>query len=331
MSISVVICSRNRPDSLRQCLRALLAADLAPVCEIIVIDQSSAPLELEPALAQAGAPLRYQWQPGRGLAKARNQALRLASGQIIAFTDDDCLVTHSWAAEIERVFREQPGVDGVFGRVLAAGDPREITYHHFRTAFGELAYATRPGPLFCSALFDQAQAASYDRPIMTVEHLGSGNNMAFRRAVFEQHGMFIELLGAGGWLRSGEDTELHYRLLRAHRALAYAPDVLIYHNRWMTPAESAALEDQSTVGSIAVYLSFVLRGDRYAWNYFKHRFSTVKQEVVSASTTPSVRKPPSFYLNRARAFAHGFLGGAWLALTQRPARLRPRAQPEQAV
>ncbi len=324
MSISIAICTRNRRSDITRCLDTLLNIDLAPVKEIIILDQSDQPLSLEHIPASRRTLLRYAWRKGRGLARARNQAVALATGDIVAFTDDDCFVTTNWAVTIERLFREHPDVDGVFGRVLAYGDQSEITYHQFKTAFGEITYATRPGGLSCSALIDKPTSATYNRPIMTLEHLGSGNNMAFRRTVFEHNGLFAELLGAGAWLQSGEDIEFHYRLLRAHHRLMYTPDALLYHDRWMRPQENESLQHGYTVGVIATYLYFGLRGDRYAWNYFKYRFSTVKQEVVSLSQEHAERKPRSYYTTRARAFAKGIAGGIWLALTQRHVQMTPQ-------
>ena len=323
MTISIAICTRNRRHDITRCLATLLRIDLSPVKEIIILDQSDQPLNLEYLPPEQRAIVRYTWRKGRGLARARNQALALASGDIIAFTDDDCFVAADWALAIDRAFRERPDVDAVFGRVLAYGDQSEITYHQFKTAFGEITYATRPGSLSCSALIDKPASAAYNRPIMTLEHLGSGNNMAFRRTVFERHGLFVELLGAGAWLQSGEDIEFHYRLLRARRVLFYTPEPLLYHDRWMRPDENESLQHGYTVGVIATYLYFGLRGDSYAWNYFKYRYGTVKQEVVSLSHEQAERKPRHFYTKRARAFAKGIVGGIWLALTHRSVRLKP--------
>lgn len=324
MSISILICTRNRPDDIARCLAALAASDLAHVGEIVVLDQSAQPLAAAQLPHELARQLRYAWRPGRGLARARNQALLLASGELIAFIDDDCLVTPTWANQIERAFREQPQLDGVFGRVLAYGDQGAITYHQFKTAFGEIAYATRPPADTCNALFTKQAPAAFNRPIMTLENLGSGNNMTFRRSVFERYGGFLEMLGAGTWLHAGEDVEFHYRLLQHHRTLAYQPGILLYHNRWLAPRENEPLQHGYTTGMIATYLYLGLRGDRYAWNYFKYRFGTVTQEVASRPEPGAARKPRRFYAERAAAFAKGLLGGAWLALTQRP---RPIAAP----
>jgi len=319
-SISIIICTRNRPEQIRECLEHLARSSLAAVCEILVLDQSAQPLELEGLPAAVRPLLRYHSRPGRGLAKARNQAIRLARGEILAFTDDDCVVSSSWADQIWRAFDANPHVDGVYGRVLAYDDgSAPVTYHRWATAFGEISYATRPGGVSCTALFDKPNAAAFRRPVMPIENLGAGNNMAFRRRVFERHGLFVEDLGAGGPLRSGEDCEFHYRLLRAGCTLLYDPSVLIYHNGWLGAERSAALHDDYTCGIIAVFVSYALRGDRLAREYLRFRFGTVRQEVIDSTTTPAARKPLSYYTNRARAFWQGFIGGVRLAVLDRRA------------
>lgn len=315
MGLSIVICTRNRPAQMRACLEHLAAIDMSPVCEIIVLDQSSEPLDLGGLPAPAARLLRYFSRPGRGLALARNQAIRLSRGDILAFTDDDCLPSHDWATQIARAFAANPHVDAVYGRVLAHDDgTAPLTYHRWATDFGEICYATRPDESSCTALIDKPAPAAFNRPVMPIENVGAGNNMAFRRRVFQRDGMFIEALGAGGPLRSGEDCEFHYRLMRAGRTLLYNPHVLLFHNGWLTPQRSAPLHDDYTCGIIAVFVSYALRGDRLAWRYLRFRFGTVRQEVATSTADKAARKPMSYYTNRARAFWQGFTGGVRLAL-----------------
>jgi GT2 family glycosyltransferase len=320
LGISIIVCTRNRPDQIRACLAQIARIQLDQVTEILVLDQSSHPLEIGHLPPAVAALLRYHRRPGRGLAKARNQAIRLAQGDILVFTDDDCVVTEDWAAQIARAFAANPHVDAVYGRVLAHDDGgAPITYHHWATAFGELCYATRPDGTSCTALFDKTRPAAFNRPVMPLENVGAGNNMAFRRSVFACHGLFIEQLGTGGPLRSGEDCEFHYRLLRAGRTLLYSPAVLLYHNSWLAQHRSAPLHDDYTCGIIAVFVSYALRGDRLAWEYLRFRLGTVRQEVATSATTPEARKPLSYYTNRAQAFGQGFVGGVKLALLGRRA------------
>jgi glycosyltransferase involved in cell wall biosynthesis len=332
VSISIIVCTRNRPEKLRRCLQALLRADLSDVLEIIVLDQSDRPLEWRDPNVPSHDRLRYVWRQGRGLAKARNQALGLAQGEIISFTDDDCIVTPEWAGCVQRAFDTHPEADGVFGRVLPeVGPDDQLEHHDFATPFGVITYVTKPGPLFCGGLIDKRERTSLNRPAMTIEHLGSGNNMSFRRAVFERHGLFFEQLGAGTWLQSGEDSEFHYRLLRAHNTLMFDPDIVLYHDNWLTPAQNAALQDGYTTGMLATFVFFGLRGDRLARDYLRYRWGSVKQEIAISSSSKSARKPVSFYIGRGKAFMKGFLGGFRLALFVRTPPYLPAHQKSDRV
>lgn len=325
MSLSIVICTRGRPQLLRRCLARLRAADLQPVREVIVVDQSDQPLdpsalrEIDPGL------LRYAWRPGRGLARARNHALELSQGQFVAFTDDDCLPTPEWPAAIMRAFATHPAPDAVYGRVLAHAEPGvPVTYRRLTTPFGTIAYATRPPNEACTGLIERDEPAVYTRPVMPNEHIGAGNNMAFRRSVFERHGLFVEQLGAGTPMHAGEDIEMHLRLMRAGCVLRYEPDALVYHDAWRTEAQHLALDHGYTTGTIAVHVAYALKGEPLSLAYLRYRLGSVRREAevtLNLSQQPlsapralaHKRKPIGFYIRRTSAVLSGVLGGLMLA------------------
>jgi GT2 family glycosyltransferase len=315
MSISIVVCTRNRPAQIRRCLQFLALADRRPVAEILVIDQSDTPLT--PADLPAIEGLRLITTPTRGLARARNLAIRTAIGDAIAFTDDDCYVDPHWPAAVARALADDPAADALFGRVLAYGAPEDVTHRHVETAFGRICYATHRDGRLCSGLIDAAAPAAYATPVTPAEHLGAGNNMVFRRRVFEQHGLFIERLGVGSTLRSGEDLEFQLRLLRAGCRLIYRPEALIRHDGWVTPEQDARLQDGYACGVLAVFLGFALRGDPLARTFLHFRFRSVQQEIAVSTSTPQARKPARYYLDRFAALASGALGGVWLAARHR--------------
>ncbi len=320
--LSILICTRDRPQHIRQCLQNIAQADLASVQEVLVLDQSDTPTDLR----DAGLPehlLRYEWRPGRGLARARNQAVRLARSALIAFTDDDCLITPAWPAQIVRTFADYPDVAAVYGRVLPYDDgSAPVTCHAYKTAFGSIAYATRPGGMVCGALIDNREFKLIDQPVMPIENVGSGNNMAFRRTTFLRHGLFIEGLGTGTRLYAGEDVEFHIRLMHARRLLAYNPAALVYHNSWSGPEKQMRQEDGYAIGMIAVMLGLALTGEPLGSAYLRARFGSVAAEASTAVREQETRRPRSYYVNRALAFAKGILGGLWLAAFYR--RLIPR-------
>jgi glycosyltransferase involved in cell wall biosynthesis len=94
-AISVVVPTRDRPEALGRCLRALAAQD-APAVEIVVVDDGSRDggAVAEVAVAAGARLLRER---GRGPAAARNRGVHAARGAVICFTDDDCEPAPDWA------------------------------------------------------------------------------------------------------------------------------------------------------------------------------------------------------------------------------------------
>ena len=57
-----------------------------------------------------------------GLSRAYNNGVRRTTGEILVFTDDDCLVEPDWITNIVKAFDAEPDGDLLYGRVVAAGD-----------------------------------------------------------------------------------------------------------------------------------------------------------------------------------------------------------------
>jgi GT2 family glycosyltransferase len=130
---------------------------------------------------------------------------------------------------------------GVFGRVLPYGR-------------GEKG-------MYCPAVIESVERRSVDRPLIPQEVLGAGNNMSFRKSVFRKIGLFVETLGAGTRMKSGEDTEFVYRALRHHLTLVYSAQPLVYHDNWMTREQFGELMRGSVLGGAAVFTKFSLKFD----------------------------------------------------------------------
>ena len=92
--ISVVVCTRNRPQSLLATLRSLTAMSYRPF-EVVVVDNApSSEATREAVLAEYGGDprVRYVREPRPGLSCARNRGIEEAAADIVAFTDDDVIV-----------------------------------------------------------------------------------------------------------------------------------------------------------------------------------------------------------------------------------------------
>jgi cellulose synthase/poly-beta-1,6-N-acetylglucosamine synthase-like glycosyltransferase len=209
---SIVICTRERSESLRRCLESLSSH----AGEIIVVD--NAPTTDATRLLVSEFPnVRYVMEPRGGLSHARNRGVRESEGAIIAFTDDDVTVSPSWVAELVRPF-ENPRVECTTGLVL----PAELNTH--AQALFENWQSLHRG--YEQQMFDSAWLASSRGHMAPVWDIGAGANMAIRRSAFAQHGLFDTRLGAGA---SGcsEDSEFWDRVLAAGGSCVYTPSCII--------------------------------------------------------------------------------------------------------
>jgi FkbM family methyltransferase len=112
---SVVIPSYERPQSLGKLLE-LLSRQVFSDFEVIVVDQSAIPLELD--ALRCNFTIQYIHTNERGPGKARNLGIKHARGRVIAFTDDDCEPDAQWLANAYKYFKDERVV-GVEGLVLS--------------------------------------------------------------------------------------------------------------------------------------------------------------------------------------------------------------------
>jgi GT2 family glycosyltransferase len=207
--VSVVVPTYRRPAALARCLDALAALDPPPGgFEVVVGADGEDAADPAVVAAHAGAvPVRLVVRPNGGPGAARNTAAAAADGELLAFTDDDCLPEPGWLVALERRLRERPGAV-VGGRVVnalsgnLAATASQLVMDVVREHFAEDA----PASFFTS------------------------NNLAVDAAVFARIGGFDERL------RTAEDRELCDRARRAGHALVPAPEAVVGHAHDLTPA-----------------------------------------------------------------------------------------------
>ena len=216
--VSVVVCTRNRPDDLEKCLTALTALSPAP-SEILVVDNDPRSGQTR-RVTDRHASARYIPEERPGLSAARNTGVLAATGDIVAFTDDDVIVDAGWMGAIREAFVDR-GVTAVTGLVL----PSELetpAQYAFQTDVLGWGWGYRAVD-FDRTFFDATKDVG-----VPAWRLGAGANMAFRREVFDRVGFFDERLGAGA---SGcsEDSELWYRLFADGHRCRYWPAAVVFH------------------------------------------------------------------------------------------------------
>lgn len=229
-SVTVAVCTRDRREDLARCLDALQALRY-PALELVVVDNAPATRDTE-RLVRERPGVRYALEPRPGLDWARNRAIAEATGDIIAFTDDDVVVDPEWAGALAAVFRDDPEVAAVTGLV----EPLELETEAQRLFERYRSFARGPARV-------RAQAAPGTGPVAARYGMsgsfGTGANMAFRRRVFDELGGFDPCLGAGTVTRGGDDLEIFFRVLKAGRALVYEPAAVVRHRHRREMAELA--------------------------------------------------------------------------------------------
>jgi beta-glucanase (GH16 family)/GT2 family glycosyltransferase len=235
-SVSVVVTTCNEPVRLRRCLHSVLASDHDDFNVVVVENRPGSPdtrLMLGEEFGDDPR-LRYVEEPNRGLSSARNAGLAAATGDVVAFTDDDVVVDPAWVRRTAEAFERGDDVACVTGLIL----PFELESES--QVLVEQFMALGKG--FRRHTFRLPDARE-TLPLLpyTPGVIGSGANTALRADVARELGGFSTTLGTGTPAAGGEDLDLYIRLLRAGHAVAYEPAAIVWHTH---PEGSAKLRRQ---------------------------------------------------------------------------------------
>jgi len=243
--VSAVICTRNRPDLIGTAVRSVLA-NTYPSFDLLVIDQSTDGRtgDVVRELQSEHSNLRYLHTDKPGLSRAYNIGIRETTGQILAFTDDDCVAPSEWISKIVSSFSAEEDAELLYGQVLLPP-----------------ALADRP---------DDVPTLAIDRPWMQNRKAspfvlyGMGANFAARRSLFARIGYFDEILGGGGPLKSSQDFDLQYRAYVGGVTTCYRPEVQVDHYGLRTLEQWPTTHVAYGTGDGAFYAKHARCGDLYA-------------------------------------------------------------------
>jgi GT2 family glycosyltransferase len=222
--VSVVICTRDRPESLMKTLRDIAALNYDPF-EVVVVDNAPSSDETLNAVAREfgdNPRFRYVREPRPGLSCARNRGLTEANADLVAFTDDDVRVDPWWLDGIVRGFQSAPEVACVTGLIATAQIENSVQlYFHIRAGWGE---SCEP------RIFDLGENRD-DSPLYpySAGRFGAGANFAISRVALKDIGTFNEALGAGTPSGGGEDLNMFLRVILSGHRIAYAPAAVVWH------------------------------------------------------------------------------------------------------
>ena len=213
---SVIVCTRNGGARIANCLRAISEMEGVSF-ETIVVDDGSTD-DTKEIIAEKFPDVRLLSIPPSGLSAARNIGAEAATGEILAFTDDDCEPDREWLVRLGRAFLDS--------EISAAGGPNLPP--PARTPI-EAVIRSAPGAP-SHVLFDDTHA----------EHL-PGCNIAVRRAAFDAIGGFDPIFRT-----AGDDVDFCWRLSDAGHRLGFVPGAFVWH--WRRPSIRAFLKQQTGYG-----------------------------------------------------------------------------------
>jgi glycosyltransferase involved in cell wall biosynthesis len=213
--ISVIVCTRDRCDSLQRCLESLKCLDY-PRFEVVVIDNCSQ----DPTTAQLAEQYGYHCfrEDKLGLDRARNRGIKEAQYDLIAFIDDDAVAHPGWLRGLAFGFKN-PEAAAVTGLVL----PGEIETQ----AQADFERYGGMGKGYQRAIIRREQLG-FNR-LFWASGFGVGTNMAFRKDLFATIGDFDVALDVGTPTNGGGDIEFFYRLVSSGHVLIYEPAAILSH------------------------------------------------------------------------------------------------------
>jgi glycosyltransferase involved in cell wall biosynthesis len=197
-NVSVVVPVYNAQRTISDCIESLLNLNYPREnFEIIAVDNASTDHTTQ-ILSRYNSELKIFNEKKRGPAAARNKGIVNATGEVIAFTDSDCVVDREWLKNLVAPLRDdRVGIVG--GKILAKnpGNPIEK---------------------FCESIHDHNDAINTFRPSYVITM-----NWASKLSVLKEAGLFNE-----SFIRC-EDCDLSFRIMQAGYRFTYSPNAVVYH------------------------------------------------------------------------------------------------------
>lgn len=320
---TVIVATRERPESLRTCIGSLLALDY-PWFEIVVVDndpQTDATAEMV-RCEFPGGQVRYVREERRGLAAAHNCGIDAAAGDLLAFTDDDVVVDRDWLAALAEGFTLDEDVVAVTGLIR----PMEL-----RTRAQMLLEQHGGfGKGFAPQVFDLS-AKGHDDPLypFTAGQLGSGANMAFDAAALREMGGFDPAMGTGTLARGGDDLLALFSVVASGHRLVYQPGAVVFHQHREATDALGRQAFGYGVGLGAYLANAVIHHPGLALKVARHIPASMRS-VMSLRSTRNRKRYDSWPHELARLERKGILLGpaAYIASSyQARSASRPRLTP----
>jgi glycosyltransferase involved in cell wall biosynthesis len=219
LQISVVICTYNRAEFIKESMESLHVQTLAhSAFEVIVVNNNStdntAAICRQFIAEHPDFQIRYLEEPKQGASFARNTGAKKVRSPLLCFMDDDAIAEPDYLERIVNFFLQHPAAGGLGGRIIPKYIPQEPVWmsHFVSSLVGNFDY---------SETVCEFSANKY--PLES--------NMIIRKIDFDAIGGFNEALpGVVGTLRiGGEGKDFFFRLKALGRKIYYDPNIRVQH------------------------------------------------------------------------------------------------------
>jgi GT2 family glycosyltransferase len=243
----------------------------------------------------------------KGKSKALNLGIKKARGEILALTDDDCIVDKKWLENIYLDFQKDLKPVMVLGRVLP-DSPRGNQGLH------------------CISInkFGKKKVFADLKEWYKRYYFFSGSNMSIKKEVFDELGYYKEWLGVGSIGKSAEDVEISYRILKNDGKILFDPSIIAHHSHWLTSRDynNKLIEYMGGVVSVFSYYMFKKGLDKeYLINFLEERTKQWEKETMSCIRGIHPKAFSCFlwqtFLPSVYWYTRGFFVGAYYAFTRK--------------
>jgi len=216
--ISAIICTHNRDHYLGAAIDSLLSQNFVNDFEVVVVDNGSKDNTKQVVEQRLENHIfKYIYEPVLGLSVARNTGAKAASGEILAYLDDDAVASKSWLQILYDAYQSNPKLAIAGGKVTLLWPEQ-----------------TLPPRWLSPGLAGNLGAYDLGDRVVSIENPGltpRGLNYSIRRSFLDEIGGFDTNLGrVGKNLLSNEELQMTELALEKGWEVVYLPDALVAHN-----------------------------------------------------------------------------------------------------
>ena len=303
--LTVVICTRDRPEGLYATLTSLRRQTDSAFC-VVVVDNHPSTSDSEGVVDEVGLPrCEYVVESRPGLSRARNRGLQAVSTELVAWIDDDETADPNWARAVKQGFAHDSRPAAVCGVML----PAELEYEA-QVRFEQYGGFNKGRGMVPEVL--RAATPSVTSPLYPLPTFGPGGNMAFRTESLLRMGGFDPYLGAGTRTHGCEETRALSLVLSAGDAILHWPAAIMWH---MHRRDMAGLSKQFygySAGASAFYMSMIKSRPTAVFDIIRLLPHALQDFRDGSKNQRSGHLPDDFPAELRKASRRGLLDGPFM-------------------